>query len=347
MTEDQERRNVDGPEPVDPQPGGSESVVPGSPGFVPSEAGVSGSAASDPVVPEPRAPFADGEIAASPAGGAASAAAGETPEEPIPPEAVPAPASTAAQAAMSRPSAGRGAAAGAPRRRRLSAAGTVIGLLLGLLGFALVVQLRSNAGDEQLSTERPEDLVRILSDLDARKDRLSQEISQEQDLKQQLQAGSQSRQAALAEASQRADALGILAGTLPATGPGLRVVFRAESKPIHASDVLDAVEELRGAGAEAMQIAGGGGATVRIIASTSFVDGTGNTLVVDDQTLNGPYTITVIGDPQTMQIALNIPSGVVDTVHSNGGTVSVVTPGTVQVTALHESTPPQYAKPAS
>jgi uncharacterized protein YlxW (UPF0749 family) len=232
-----------------------------------------------------------------------------------------------------------------PRRRRISAAGAVIGLLLGLLGFALVVQLRSNATDEQLSTERPEDLVRILSDLDARKDRLSQEISQQQSLQQQLAAGSQSRQAALAEASQRADELGILGGTLAATGPGLRVEFSAAGKAIRASDVLDAVEELRGAGAEAMQITGQDGTAVRIIASTSFADGAGGALTVDGRALGGPYTITVIGDPQTMQIALKIPSGVVDTVQHNGGTVSVVAPGTVQVTALHQNTPPSYAKP--
>jgi uncharacterized protein YlxW (UPF0749 family) len=238
-----------------------------------------------------------------------------------------------------------GGPASTPRRRRISAAGAVIGLLLGLLGFALVVQLRSNAADEQLATERPEDLVRILSDLDGRKDRLSQEISQQQDLEQQLKAGSQSRQAALAEASQRADELGILAGTLAATGPGLRVQFRADTKTIHAADVLDAVEELRGAGAEAMQIDGRDGAAVRIVASSSFVDGANGTLLVDGRTLNGPYTITVIGDPSTMQIALNIPSGVVDTVHNAGGTVSVVAPGTVEVTALHQISPPRFAKP--
>jgi uncharacterized protein YlxW (UPF0749 family) len=244
------------------------------------------------------------------------------------------------------PSGVRAALTGAiGRRRRISAAGAVIGLLLGLLGFALVVQLRSNATDEQLSSERPEDLVRILSDLDAHKDRLSQEISQQQSLAQQLAAGSQSRQAALAEASRRADELGILAGTLAATGPGLRVEFAATPKAIRAADVLDAVEELRGAGAEAMQIDGQNGTAVRIIASTAFVDGSNSTLVVDGQTLAGPYTITVIGDPQTMQIALNIPSGVVDTVQHNGGTVSVVTPGTVQVTALHQNTTPRYAKP--
>jgi uncharacterized protein YlxW (UPF0749 family) len=260
----------------------------------------------------------------------------------------PEPRGAAAGGAAEKPgTTGAGADSRAPRRRRISAAGAVIGLLLGLLGFALVVQLRSNAGDEQLSTERPEDLVRILSDLDARKDRLSQEISQEQTLKQQLQAGSQSRQAALAEASKRADALGILAGTLPAQGPGLRVEFSAGAKAIRAVDMLDAVEELRGAGAEAMQIADRQGAAVRIIASSSFVDGANGRLVIDGRVLEGPYTITVIGDPQTMQIALNIPSGVVDTVHNNGGTVSVMTPGTVQVTALHEDTPPRYAKPAS
>ncbi|GIH17885.1 DUF881 domain-containing protein [Rugosimonospora africana] len=349
MTEDDDRTGGGGPEPVEQDTGGS--AVSGS---VPSAAAVSGSP-----LPEPRSPA--GASAGAPAAPARSEPTVPEPAVPEPPgresgppePAVPEPTvpePAARESGPPEPAPAESAADGsssAPRRRRVSAAGAVIGLLLGLLGFALVVQLRSNAGDEQLSTERPEDLVRILSDLDARKDRLSQEISQEQTLQQQLQAGSQSRQAALAEASQRADALGILAGTLPAEGPGLRVQFSADTKPVRASDVLDAVEELRGAGAEAMQIAGRQGAPVRIIASTSFVDGANGSLTVDGRTLSGPYTITVIGDPQTMQIALNIPSGVVDNVHNNGGTVSVVTPGTVQVTALHENNPPRYAKPAS
>jgi uncharacterized protein YlxW (UPF0749 family) len=235
--------------------------------------------------------------------------------------------------------------AATPRRRRLSAAGAVIGLLLGLLGFAFVVQLRSNSTDQQLSADRPEDLVRILSDLDARKDRLSQEISTLQTTQQQLTAGSQNRQAALDEATRRADELGILAGTLQAQGPGLRVEFRSAAKSIQASDVLNAVEELRGAGAEAMQITGAGGTAVRIIASTSFVDGAGG-LVVDGTALTGPYTLTAIGDPPTMQIALNIPNGVADDVHTHGGSVTIASPGTVLVSALHPVTTPRYAQPA-
>lgn len=228
--------------------------------------------------------------------------------------------------------------------RRPSAAGTVIGLLLGMLGFALVVQLRSNDTD-QLAAARPEDLVRILSDLDARKDRLTQEISDLQATEQQLAAGNQSQQAALTEATRRADELGILAGTLPARGPGVLVRFSAAGKPIRSVDVLDAVEELRGSGAEAMQIDGANGASVRIVASTSFVHGDLG-LVVDGQVLTSPYVITAIGEPSTMQTALNIPGGVVDTVHASGGNVIVEQPGTVLVSALRQPVQPRYAHPA-
>ena len=232
------------------------------------------------------------------------------------------------------------------RRARVSAAGAMIGLLLVLLGFAFVVQLRSNATDEQLSTARPEDLVRILSDLDARKDRLSQEITQLQATQQQLAAGSQGRAAALDAAAKRARDLGILAGTLPAQGPGIQVKFVAGAQPLKAALILDAVEELRDAGAEAMEIDGGNGVAVRIVASSWFLDaGTG--IEVDGQTLAGPYWLTAIGDPQTMQPAFNIPGGVVDNVHSAGGTVIVNQPGTVRIGALHQAGSPRYAQPAS
>jgi len=231
-------------------------------------------------------------------------------------------------------------------RSRVSAAGAAIGLLLVLFGFAFVIQLRSNSTDEQLSAARPEDLVRILSDLDARKDRLSQEITQLQTTQQQLAAGSQGRAAALDAAAKRARDLGILAGTLPAQGPGIQVRFVSGAQPLKAALILDAVEELRDAGAEAMEIDGGNGGAVRIIASTWFVDaGTG--IEVDGRTLAGPWWLTAIGDPQTMQTALNIPGGVVDNVHNAGGTVIVNQPGTVRISALHQTGSPHYAQPAS
>ncbi|RLP89915.1 DUF881 domain-containing protein [Micromonospora sp. BL4] len=233
-------------------------------------------------------------------------------------------------------------------RFRWSTAGVMIVALLALLGFTLVVQLKTTSTDPTLGATRQEDLVRILSDLDARENRLQQDIRALEDSQRQLRSGEQGRQAALDEATRRADQLGILAGTLPARGPGLTVRFDAGGgEPISADKVLDAVQELRGAGAEAMQISGSDQATVRIIASTFFLDGENGSLVVEGRRLAAPYTITVIGDPATMRTALNIPGGVVASVQRDGGNVTVEERGVVEISALHAPIKLEHARPVS
>ncbi|MET8044133.1 DUF881 domain-containing protein [Micromonospora sp. NPDC005215] len=232
-------------------------------------------------------------------------------------------------------------------RFRWSTAGVMIVALLVLLGFTLVVQLKTTSTDPTLGATRQEDLVRILSDLDARESRLQQDIRALEDSQRQLRSGEQGRQAALDEATRRANELGILAGTLPAVGPGLTVQFEAGVKPITATRVLDAVQELRGAGAEAMQIAGGDRATVRIIASTYFLDGDNGSLMVEGRRLTGPYTITVIGDPATMRTALNIPGGVVASVRGVGGNVTFGEREVAEVSALHAPIKLEHARPVS
>ena len=233
-----------------------------------------------------------------------------------------------------------------PARTRLSAAGTMIGLLIALFGFALVVQVQSHGTDADLAGTRPEDLVRILSDLEAQQERLEAEISDLEESRRQLASGALGREAALTEARKRADALGILAGTLPAEGPGVEIIFARTTERIRPETILDAVEELRGAGAEALQISGANGVSVRIVASTYFV-GDGENLLVDRQQLTAPYTILAIGEPQTMNTALNIPGGVVDAARQHGGTVSVRERDVLRVTALHAAEPPRYARPVS
>ena len=231
-------------------------------------------------------------------------------------------------------------------KRRRGGTGVVIALLLGLLGFGISVQFKAGNSDAELAAARPEDLVRILSDLDAQQDRLRREISDLEETRRQLDSGAQGRDAALAEARKRADELGILAGTLPAEGPGLSIEITPGTERVKAEVILDAVEELRGAGAEAMQISGREGGTVRIVAATYFVDGDNDRLVVAGSSLAAPYTIMVIGGPDTMRTALNIPGGVVDSVRQHGGTVLVREADPVRVTALHTAGELRYAKPA-
>ncbi|MFY1631860.1 DUF881 domain-containing protein [Solwaraspora sp. WMMB335] len=244
-----------------------------------------------------------------------------------------------------------GPTAQSPRRpgRRgslISPAGLIILGLLVVLGFTLVVQVRNNAADPTLTAARQEDLVRILSDLEAREERLRQDIAVLEESQRQLTSGAQGREAALAEASRRADELGVLGGSLPVQGPGLRVRFVSGREPVRAAALLDAVQELRGAGAEAMQISGGDGRAVRIVASSYFLDVDG-VVEVDGQRLAGPYEVLAIGDPSTMRTALNIPGGVVASVSGDGGTVIVEERDVVDVSALSDPLVLRHARPVS
>jgi uncharacterized protein YlxW (UPF0749 family) len=226
-----------------------------------------------------------------------------------------------------------------PRRTRTQAA---IAVLFVLLGLGLALQVRSNAQFDGLSTARETDLVGILDDLTARNERLAAEERDLQATRDQLATGTDRTATALEEARKRADTLGILAGTVPATGPGVTLTVIDPQGKVDAATILDAIEELRDAGAEALQIG-----TVRVVASTSFLDARPGTVVADGTTLAAPYTILVIGDSRTMAAALRIPGGVVESLRGLGADATVVESPTVDVTALRPASTPQYARPVS
>lgn len=238
----------------------------------------------------------------------------------------------------------------AGRRRRLSGTSMLVAGLLALLGFTLAIQVRSVSEDPTVAAVDEEDLVRILANLDAHEERLRQEIGELQETQRRLTTAGESQQEALAEAARRADELGILAGTLPAVGPGVEVTLRGGPEGIDAATLLDAVQELRSAGAEAIQIdsgRAGSGASVRVVASSYFLDGEDG-VVVDGTALGSPYTITAIGESETLAPALRIPGGVVASVEEDGGTVTVQEkPAGVDVSTVREPTAPQYARPDS
>lgn len=235
---------------------------------------------------------------------------------------------------------------GRGRRLRRVRAGLVVGVLCGLVGFALVAQVRATQTGSTLTTAREGDLVRILDDLSAREQRLRTEIANLQRARDRIATSGDSAAAALAEARKRAAELGVLAGTLPARGPGVVVTMREGGARLPAEVLLDALEELRGAGAEAIQIGGAGGSPVRVAASTYFLD-SGSGVSVEGTQLAAPYVFTAIGDANTLSAALSIPGGVVDTVRRAGGQTTIAPSPSVAVDALRGVSPPQYARPAS
>ncbi len=232
-----------------------------------------------------------------------------------------------------------------PRWWSMSRAAMLIGVLCGLLGFGLAVQVKSNTASNGLSAARQEDLVRILDDLSSREERLRRQISSLEAARTRLTTTGDKNSAALVEARSRSAALGVLAGTVPAAGPGIQLTMTDPQHRLKAEDLLDAVEELRAAGAEAIQVG-----PVRIGLDSAFTDSDGTTgtsgILADNQQLSPPYVIQAIGDPATLATALNIPGGVVDTVRQAGGRAAIDQQQRLVIRALRSLSTPHYAQPA-
>ena len=138
-------------------------------------------------------------------------------------------------------------------RPRVTRGAFAAALLCGLLGFAAVVQVRANQ-DAGLSGLRQSELIGILDDVSERSARLQDEAEDLERTRLELTTGQDRGRAAVQEARERAETLGILAGTLPAQGPGIELTIPDETGLVEADVLLDAVQELRDAGAEAVQV---------------------------------------------------------------------------------------------
>ena len=147
------------------------------------------------------------------------------------------------------------------------------------------MQVRSADDDQQLAGAREEDLVRILDDLNAREDRLRAQIADQRSALAELTDSDSQSAAALEAARERAEAIGILNGTIAAQGPGSSMMIRDPDDAVRVADVLDAIQELRGAGAETMQIDG-----VRIGVSTPSPASPAS-LMIDGRPITAPYEV--------------------------------------------------------
>ena len=213
------------------------------------------------------------------------------------------------------------------------------GVLFALLGLLFIAGILAYGGDDALENARPTDLVQILDSLETENDRLEQEQRRLQSELTVLTSGESA--AALAQAQDRLASLEILAGTTAVRGPGVRVDIRDVDGGIEAADLLDAVQELRDAGAESIEISG-----QRVVVNTWFADpGESGGVLVSGTLVSSPYTILAIGDAETLATALQIPGGVADSARTAGADVAIDQRDSLDITATVPLIVPEYAEP--
>lgn len=232
-------------------------------------------------------------------------------------------------------------------RQRLSSAlsrptrgQAVVAVLLAVVGFSAITQVRSNEVDDTYASYREQDLIDVLNGLAGTTQRAEAEIARLEATRRDLQSSTDARQAALAQAQTRSDTLSILAGLVPVTGPGIRVTITEVDGPVNVDSFLDTIEELRAADAEAIQING----QVRVIAQTALEDGIGG-IYVDGQLLSAPYVIDVIGEPHTLSGAITFREGPRSQFEDDGQTVQIDELKSLDIESVHAPEQPQYAQP--
>ena len=216
----------------------------------------------------------------------------------------------------------------------------VVAVLLGLVGFAVVTQVHSYDDRADYSTLRQQDLIDVLDGLFGTTQRTETQIARLEATREDLQSETSRRQAALEQAETEVDTLSILAGLVPVTGPGIRVTVTEEDGQVKVASLIDTIQELRTVGAEAMQVNG----DVRIIAQTSFTNVTG-AISIDGVTVESPFVIDVIGDPDVLAGAITFPLGPRAKLLADGAELKVQKLASLDIEAVVEPQQPEYAEP--
>lgn len=216
----------------------------------------------------------------------------------------------------------------------------VVASLLAVVGFAAVTQMRAYEVDDTYAGYREQALIDVLNGLAGTSQRAQAEITRLEQARAQLQSSTSARQAALEQARARANTLEILAGTVAVTGPGVRITITETEGPVDIDSLLDTIQELRGAGAEAMQFNG----QVRVVAQTSFEDGVGG-IYVDDTLLEPPYVIDVIGNPSALAGGLTFALGPISQLRGDGAEVDVVELQSLDIESVRPAPRADVAEP--
>lgn len=210
-----------------------------------------------------------------------------------------------------------------------------------LLGMMLVAQFRitQRLEKDSLSYQRLEDLSDRLKQTEKERNQLLIDMQKLKD-----KASEQVFQRELAQ-------LKMHANLTPLQGPGVIVTLddsKLPGKPgenqnlylIHDDDLLKVINELKAAGAEALSVN-----EQRLIA-TSEIRCAGPTVSVNNQRSSPPYVIKAIGDPKTLDAALKMRGGVVETLKFWGIQVNInVVDSSLEVPAYKGTFRYEHAKP--
>jgi len=237
------------------------------------------------------------------------------------------------------------------RNPRLTLWHLAMTLTMVLLGFLVIIQSRAGralTSQVQVPTRNVYALATLLREEREARGALESQVT---DLRRRLEsyerAASEGR--SLQEAMGRElETLRVALGLKAMRGPGVIVRLadpRTQPKGmnpvvVNYQDIVAVINELWAAGAEAIAVN-----SQRLTAMTGLSQVGGN-VVVNLQRLAGPFEIVAIGDPATLEGALNIRGGLIEGLRALGLTIHIGRRDLLTVPAYKGTLTFEYAKPS-
>lgn len=189
-----------------------------------------------------------------------------------------------------------------------------ITIVLLFLGVMLSLQFQAQTLiSSDLSLQRTETLIAMVRGLSEKRQKLAQEIT---DLGAQLNSQMESNrdeETLLESINLEMEKLRVVNGSTPVNGPGLTITIE-DHMPIIYTDLLNIINELWNAGAEAIAINNHritSHSTISV-AEDVFSDNFKIFMTVNHEKLEYPIIIKAIGDSNNLEKGLTLPGGIMD-----------------------------------
>lgn len=193
----------------------------------------------------------------------------------------------------------------------------VIALVCALLGFMLAYQFKmlSKQDKEINADQNSTEIMAQIESLKNEKSNLMKKVSELQNKNKKYEDAAASRDEITKQIKKELDDTRILSGSVDVHGPGTIVYIDPKSnflsgnmdfQPINDKDIVDIVNELNSAGAEAVSIN-----DIRLTARTG-IRNAGNSILINEIKISpwARITIKAIGDKGLLDAALNFPGAV-------------------------------------
>lgn len=211
----------------------------------------------------------------------------------------------------------------------------VFGILCLILTFAITVQLRVSSLSESESsqtkiTDKLKDEIFRLNDENVKLAEKFQNTTSELDdaRNQAAQNDSSSK-----DTSELIKKYTIVSGKTDVTGQGIIIKYKPsdnEAKADMVKDLRDIVNEIKNAGAEAIEI------NNQRIVGTTAIEMVKNKIEINDTEVSEDFTIKAIGDSNLMYSGLIRPGGTIENIRESGVSIEINSENTIKINKYNE-----------